>query len=169
MRPIEPLNIEDDIFQGTFKPFILKRRKGDWYAVVEKIINYHFKGAKANEMKSRFTIEFLPDSNFNTLLRYYNEFVLSTLKRIDGNYDLEYIRTLCKLMDAPKPKTTLDLNIINEVKDKALDSLLYHICLDNGMLNSQKQSLKYDYQRKTSFKAFVCKANNGHIVKTILK
>ena len=119
------------------------------------MISYHFKGAKANEMRSRFSIEFLPDSNFNTLLRYYNEFVLSTLKRIDGNYDLEFIRSLSRLMDAPRPKANLDLNIINEVKDKALDSLLYHICLDNGMFNICKLSLKYDYQRKSTFKAFI--------------
>lgn len=80
LRPIEPLNVEEDTFQSASKPFVLRRRKGDCSGIVEKMINYHFKGAKANEMRSRFTIEFLPDSNFNTLLLYYNEFVLSTLK-----------------------------------------------------------------------------------------
>lgn len=95
--------------------------------------------------------------------------MLSTIKRIDGNYDMDHVRNLAKLLDAPRPRTPLDLNYINEVKDKALESLLYHINLENCLYSPNGVSSKLEFERKSTFKAYICKGNNGSIVKTILK
>lgn len=82
---------------------------------------------------------------------------------------MEYIKILCKQMDAPKPRSKIDINFINEVKSHAFESLMYHINLDNNLYTSKLLSTKYEFQRKSSFKAYICRGNNGHIVKTVLK
>jgi hypothetical protein len=138
--------------------------------IVEKMINYHYKDAKAAETKSRLKIEHLDQSNFNLLLLYYNEFILATSKRRDGNYDIEYIRFLCKLMNAPKiRREILDQEFINEVKDKAFESLMFHINFENCLYTNNWLTSKPDFQKKTSFKAYICRGNNGRIVKQMLK
>jgi len=78
----------------TRNHMISNKRKSDSSKVIEKYINYHFKDIKASEVKSRLEIEFLQDSNFNMLLKYYNEFILMTTKRIDSDYDIDHVRTL---------------------------------------------------------------------------
>lgn len=72
-------------------------------------------------------------------------------------------------MGAPKPRGKIDINFINKVKSHAFESLMYHINLDNNLYGSKLFSTKYEFHRKSSFKAYICKGNNGHIVKTVLK
>ena len=155
------------------RPYSIRRRKYESNVPVIKMIDYLYKDWKRNEVMSKFNIEFWPDSNFNTILRYYNEFILATTKRIDANYDMEFIKQLWRLINSTKPKVKIDSDLINDFKSTALESLLYHINSDNKMLNNNLQlnwlSTKYDFQRKTSFKAYICKGNNGRIVKTVLK
>ena len=154
----------------TRNHMISNKRKSDSSKVIEKYINYHFKDIKASEVKSRLEIEFLQDSNFNMLLKYYNEFILMTTKRIDSDYDIDHVRTLWRLMDAPKPRITFDSDFVSDVKDRMFESLMYHINLSNGLYSDGHYlSAKPHFQKKTNFKAYVCKGNNGNIIKTILK
>jgi hypothetical protein len=75
-----------------------------------------------------------------------------------------------KLMDAPKLFTDVDYNFVNEVKEKSFETLLYQVNLSNGLYSDASlASPKCQFQKKTGFKAYVCKGNNGHIIKTILK
>jgi len=73
-------------------------------------------------------------------------------------------------MDAPKPRITFDSDFVSDVKDRMFESLMYHINLSNGLYSDGHYlSAKPHFQKKTNFKAYVCKGNNGNIIKTILK
>lgn len=73
-------------------------------------------------------------------------------------------------MNAPKPRQeVLNYEFINEVREKAFENLMYHINYENFLYTHNWLSNKTDFQRKTNFKAYICRGNNGSIVKTVLK
>lgn len=94
---------------------------------------------------------------------------MTTIKRMDCNYDMEFLKQLWRLINTSKPKTIIDTDLVNDFKNIALETLLYFINWDNKLYNFSWLSTKYEFQRKPSFKAYICKGNNGKIVKTILK
>lgn len=54
LRPIEPIAIEENLSPELLRPFTIRKRRGDFTSIVEKMISYHFRGAKANEIRSKF-------------------------------------------------------------------------------------------------------------------
>ena len=55
------------------------------------------------------------------------------------------------------------------LKIKFLSLFLYHINLENSLYSYYWYSTKYEFQRKTGFKAYIWRGNNGKIVRTVLK
>lgn len=80
-------------FQEISKPYLIKRTSVETTFSIDSLITLHFKDTKANEVKSRLAMDFLPNSNFNVLLKCYNEFILTTTKRMDGK-TYEYLHFL---------------------------------------------------------------------------
>jgi len=85
---------EEDGLNELDKPYTVRKRKTDSLTVLNKVIAFNFNSIKANEMRSRLLINHLPNSQYNLILRYYNEFILANMKSQEGTYELEYIKSL---------------------------------------------------------------------------
>ena len=138
---------EEDGLNELDKPYTVRKRKNESLTVLNKVIAFNFNTIKANEMRSRLLINHLPNSQYNLILRYYNEFILANMKSQEGTYELEYIKSLWRCLNASKPRTNLDSTFINEIKDKVFESFMYHINLNNNLYDYNYDSFKTDFQK----------------------
>ncbi|CAI2359568.1 unnamed protein product [Moneuplotes crassus] len=153
----------------TIRPYIVKKPKQDHLRKFRKYLEKHYSGTKIAEIRSRISQDHLPNSNFNLILNLFNEFILITQKRRNSLFDFELIKDICKAFKLPKPRGIIDNNFITMVKEKVFQSFLYHINFDNCLYEYKWTTIKADFQKKTIYKAYICRGNNGKVVKNMLK
>ena len=141
----------------------------------KRLLNNTFSIHKSKEINSRNKHEYLGESQFNQLIRNFNEFIILTSDKIESREDVSFILESCKKLNF-KPIKTLFLpyysstEFIEEVKQKVLESFLTIINNQNElMIKSDINDEELDqFTRGSWFKAFIEKGNNGTAVKTIL-